>query len=147
MNKLILSENKLTEYVPDWSAVALVDSLPGSELQYRGVLALVVASDRVVCLTPEGQSLLTIYFESIQRVREIEFKGLIIERNGVLVAPNETFGVEIIYNGGGSFERNVRLLTRSANNAREQVETISQSVTRYIDDQYRRSIVARRSRD
>ena len=64
----------------------------------------------------------------------VYFKGLVVERDGVLVAPNETSGIEIVYNASGHFERTIRLLTYSATRARELVDDISDAITDFLDD-------------
>ncbi|MBZ0283158.1 MAG: hypothetical protein K8L97_20640 [Anaerolineae bacterium] len=134
MSQIIPAYAQLSQIVPDWVGAARADCVPGSGLPYVGSAALVLAVEKLVVVTPDARVIQTVFYESIVRVREIEFKGLIIERDGVLVAPNETFGVEIVYKGVGSqFERNFKLLTRAANNARALTDVIANAVTSYLD--------------
>jgi hypothetical protein len=133
MNDLILADHQLIQLVPDWQSLARVDCIPGSGIPYIGAAALALTPEKAVCLSKDGAILITMYYESVVRVREIEFKGLVIERGGALVAPNETFGVEIIYKGAGNFERTFKILLYSASKSRELVDEISLHIEKHLD--------------
>jgi len=134
MADLTLYQGFLSRNVPDWFAGSVVDCVPGCGLPYTGRAAVILTPERLVIVSEEGRTLLTVYYESVIRVREVEFRGLVIERNGALVAPNETFGTEIVYNSGYKFEAAVRVLNKSANNARTLVDNLNLAVKTYLED-------------
>lgn len=133
MPLIIPARNHLALLVPDWVAAARADCVPGSGLPYVGATALVLAPEKMVVVSQEAQIVRTVFYESMLRVRDVEFRGLVVERDGVLVAPNETFGIEVIYKGAGHFERSFKLLSRSANNARALVDVVSEAISGYLD--------------
>jgi hypothetical protein len=143
MTELAPFESMLAQIVPDWKGAALVQSVAGSGIGYQGEIALVVAPDRLVVVTPTATAIPPIYFDTILRVREVEFRGLILVRDGALVAPNEAAGLEIAYNAHGKFERTLRFLTYSANNARTLIEELSHAVEIYLDQRERKDIIFR----
>ena len=148
MTQVIPAYDHLTRLIPDWAVAARADCVPGSGIPHMGATALVLTLEKVVVISQDAQIVHTVFYESIIRVRDIEFKGLVIERDGVLVAPNETFGVEIVYRGAGNhFERSLKLLTRSANNARALVDVVSTAVMGYLDTTEHESGIARRSKE
>jgi hypothetical protein len=145
MSTLIPYLGNLALVVPDWIAAARTDCIPGSGIAYIGPTALVMAQEQLVLVTPNGQIAHRVFYESVIRVRDVEFRGLVIERDGVLVAPNETFGVEVDYKGAGNFERTVKLLTKSANNARALADEIAMQVGGYWDNHVRSGGIVRRT--
>ncbi len=147
MASIIPAYSQLTLLIPDWVAVARVECVPGSGLPYVGSVAFVLTPEKLVMVSQEANFVRVVFYESIIRVRDVEFKGLVVERDGVLVAPNETFGVEIIYKGAGNFERSFKLLTHSANNARALVDVVSEAVGGYLDSVARGSGIVRRGEE
>lgn len=147
MSQVIPAYSNLAVLVPDWMAAARADCVPGSGLPIVGPAALVLTFEKLVVISAEAEVIKSVFYESVIRVREIEFKGLVFERSGVLVAPNETFGIELNYKGAGHFERSFKLLTRSANNARALTDVISDAVGGYLDAYARDFGIVRRGQE
>lgn len=123
----------LSLLVPDWKAGAIVDCVPGCGLSYTGKAILVLTPEAIVMISQNQEIIKTIKYESVIRVKETEFKGLVMERAGALVALNETAGVEISYNGAGRFERSIKVLTRQGNSARAIIDTLNRSIETFLD--------------
>lgn len=147
MVDLIPMRGQLAQIIPDWIAAAPVECVPGSGIPYMGKVAIVLTRENLAVVTGDRAIIHTIFYESLIRLREIEFKGLVIERDGVLVAPNETFGVEFVHKGAGNFERTIKVLTRSANNARALIDTVSKATTDYLDANARSSSIILRGQE
>lgn len=134
---LTIFDNTLKRLLPNWRSGAVADSVPGSGLGYIGKIAYILTTDRVVILSPEKIEA-EVFYDTIVRVHDIEFKGLIVERDNILVAPNETAGIEVVYKGITShFERTIKVLTYSANHARQLVECTASAITEFLDKEDR----------
>lgn len=142
MSNLVPFQNSGIQIPADYRAAGFVVATAGSGIRHEGGAALVLRPAMLELRTQEGV-IAAAHYESIIRVQETEFRGLIIERFtdegfSILSAPNETFGVEIVYNSVGSrLERKLKLLTFSARNAREWVDAINYAVIQYLEENFR----------
>ena len=114
----------------------MVRLVQGSGVSYYGDAAFVVLSNSIALYAPSGEVIKNIHFESILRVREIEFSGLTEDRDTsvgkVTIAPNERSGFEVVFKQTGNYEHSLRALTYFANTARDWIDTVDKA----IDDWY-----------